>query len=66
MDTAFLAQTRQPHLITANVVVQVIGTLFFLMRVYSRLIITKTWRAEDNLLAVAGVSRLLLSKKRGR
>jgi hypothetical protein len=61
MVLAFLAQTRQPQLITGNVVVQVIGTFFFFMRAYSRVVITKTWRAEDNLLAVAAVSRQLPS-----
>jgi hypothetical protein len=61
MDPAFLAQTRQPQLITGIVVVQVIGTLFFFMRAYSRVVITKTWRAEDNLLTVSTVSHLLSS-----
>ncbi|KZM23120.1 hypothetical protein ST47_g5760 [Ascochyta rabiei] len=40
-------------MIVGNVVVQTVGSLFFFARAYSRVAITKSWRAEDHVLALA-------------
>lgn len=55
-DPAFLAESRAPAILAGNIVVQTIGCLFFFMRVYSRLVIIKTWRTEDYVLVFAWVS----------
>jgi hypothetical protein len=55
-DPAFLAESRQTSMLVGNIVVQFFGCLFFFLRAYSRLAITKTWRTEDYLLAAAWVS----------
>lgn len=53
---SFLAETRQPAMITGNIVVQAVGSLFFFARAYSRVAIIKAWRAEDYVLTLAWVS----------
>ncbi|XPS79307.1 hypothetical protein M3J07_011309 [Ascochyta lentis] len=52
-SSSFLAQSRQPHMIIGNVVVQTVGSLFFFARAYSRAVITKSWKTEDCILALA-------------
>jgi hypothetical protein len=49
-------------MLIGNVVVEIVGGLFFLMRVYSRLVITKTWRKEDYILTAGWVRNVLLSQ----
>ncbi|KAF1929883.1 uncharacterized protein M421DRAFT_419651 [Didymella exigua CBS 183.55] len=51
----FLAETRQPEMIIGNIAVQLIGSLFYFARAYSRAAITKAWRAEDYVLTLAWV-----------
>ncbi|KAJ4344233.1 hypothetical protein N0V95_006220 [Ascochyta clinopodiicola] len=36
-----------------NIIVQTVGSLFFFARAYSRAAITKSWRTEDSVLALA-------------
>jgi hypothetical protein len=49
-------------MLAGNIIVQFFGCLFFFMRAYSRLAITKTWRTEDYILTAAWVSTLELLK----
>jgi len=42
-------------MITGNIVVQAVGSLFFFARAYSRVAIIKAWRAEDYVLTLAWV-----------
>lgn len=45
-------------MITGNVVVQLVGSLFFFARAYSRIAITKAWRLEDYILTLAWVGQI--------
>ena len=51
-------------MIAGNIVVQAFGSLFFFARVYSRVAITRAWRAEDYILTLAWVSSRNLRKNR--
>ncbi|PVH95712.1 hypothetical protein DM02DRAFT_659872 [Periconia macrospinosa] len=46
-------ESRGTTILAGNAVFQVIGTLFFLARVYSRSVMIKSWKAEDTVLAAA-------------
>ncbi|KAH5443143.1 hypothetical protein HBI30_230740 [Parastagonospora nodorum] len=43
----------EAQILVGNIVAQVIGSLFFFLRAYSRLVVTKTWRTEDYILLAA-------------
>ena len=51
-------ESREPEILAVNACLQLVGTLFFVARVYSRIGLTKTWKWEDTLLAIAWVSYL--------
>jgi hypothetical protein len=53
-------------MLIGNIIVQVVGSFFFFLRAYSRLVITKTWRTEDYILAGAWVSNLLETRYQGQ
>ncbi|KAH6612551.1 hypothetical protein C7974DRAFT_381089 [Boeremia exigua] len=53
--SSYLAESRQPQMIIGNIVVQVVGSLVFFARVYSRAAIIKAWRAEDYILTLAWI-----------
>ncbi|KAH7132457.1 hypothetical protein B0J11DRAFT_601033 [Dendryphion nanum] len=46
-----LNQSRAPEIIAGNAVLQVLGTIVFLARVYSRVVLSKAWKIEDTVLA---------------
>lgn len=48
-------------MIIGNIVVQAVGSLFFFARAYSRVAITKAWRAEDHVLTLAWVCESTLA-----
>ncbi|KAL5398425.1 hypothetical protein PMIN06_006553 [Paraphaeosphaeria minitans] len=48
-------ESRAPEIVAGNVLLQLVGTLFFLLRIYSRLWFTKSWKLEDTLLTTAWV-----------
>ena len=52
----FLEETRAPQVVAGNIAVQVLGTLFFFARVYSRLFLVATWKSEDWALLAVWVS----------
>ncbi|KAF2710568.1 hypothetical protein K504DRAFT_265654 [Pleomassaria siparia CBS 279.74] len=54
----FLAQSRVPQIIAGNAVVQIIGTLFFLTRSYTRLFIIRSWKSEDYVLTVGWLAAM--------
>jgi hypothetical protein len=45
-------------MIIGNLVAQIIGSLFFFARAYSRIAIIKAWRLEDHVLTLAWVSHM--------
>lgn len=49
-------ESRAPDILAGNACLQLVGTLFFVARAYSRIGLTKTWKWEDTLLAIAWVS----------
>ncbi|KAF1950702.1 hypothetical protein CC80DRAFT_539442 [Byssothecium circinans] len=50
--------SRAPVIIAGNAICQAIGTLFFLARVYSRVILIGSWEREDTALVLAWVLAL--------
>lgn len=52
----FLEETRAPQVVAGVAICQLLGTLVFIARVYSRLFIIKIWKNEDHVLALAWVS----------
>ncbi|CAI6341711.1 unnamed protein product [Periconia digitata] len=51
--TPIAHESRGAAIIIGNATCQIVGTLFFLARVYSRGVIINSWKAEDTTLAVA-------------
>jgi hypothetical protein len=50
-------------MIVGNLVAQIIGSLFFFTRAYSRIAIIKAWRLEDHVLTLAWVSHVKITLK---
>ncbi|KAF2441132.1 hypothetical protein P171DRAFT_475564 [Karstenula rhodostoma CBS 690.94] len=48
-------ESRAPDIVAGNVLLQLVGTLFFILRTFSRLLLTKSWKPEDSLLTIAWV-----------
>ncbi|OAG00438.1 uncharacterized protein CC84DRAFT_302083 [Paraphaeosphaeria sporulosa] len=48
-------ESRAADIVAGNVLLQLVGTLFFVLRIYSRLWLTKSWKVEDSLLTIAWV-----------
>jgi hypothetical protein len=53
----YLAESRVPLIVAGNIIVQIIGTFFFIARAYTRIFIVKSWKSEDYVLTVGFVSR---------
>ncbi|KAF2683265.1 hypothetical protein K458DRAFT_432103 [Lentithecium fluviatile CBS 122367] len=48
-------ESRAPQVVIGNAVVQVVGSLVFFARVFSRLMIINSWKLEDSVLVAAWV-----------
>jgi len=57
----FGEETRAPEVVAGNAIVQVVGTLVFFARIFSRLMIINSWKSEDSVLVAAWVRHIIRS-----